>query len=439
VIDAKHAGAEAGSGMSATRGVHNPLSHTVGPMRRARFLVPVLVLACQGGPAGPGGGGTVAIAINPPLLNLVPGGTGQLTATAFDGTGAQVSQATFVWSIVNSAVATVNSNGLVLGVARGTTTVTARSGSIEGSGVVNVDQAGVVSLEIVPATATTTVGGTQAFSVIARDAGGQIVFPAPTVTWSSSLPAIATIDAATGIATGVSAGATQIGPRSGAVIATPASLTVTQQSASPCDGIGQIAAFDANISYQWSSAATVGGHRIQAEHSANFVTTLTGGSVEAMHWEGQSTGTGRINDLDTDLGTSKIAKIQAAGPLLATNRPPVEFEVDPATCRYSIRVTPWLDAVFTDFDGKTTNNATAAGTLFTGQIELGAWRQLGIGEIGGLDIPAHSVVWILVPGNAALPSYLPSAFGALLWGSTAGAGEVAQGNAQATWAITIHH
>ena len=193
---------------------------------------------------------------------------------------------------------------------------------------------------------------------------------------------MATIHPTLGVATGASNGSTQIGARAGAITATPATLTV----GAPCNGIQSVTAFNAQIDLQWAHEATVDNHRIRAEHSARIIVRLTGGGVVAT-WSAATEGTGRITDRDTNMTTGQTARINAQGALLKENRPPVTLDVDLATCRYSFRITPWLNAVFTDLNGTQQNSTTATGTLYTGWMELGNWRGLGgLSEVEGGDV-----------------------------------------------------
>lgn len=81
------------------------------------------------------------------------------------------------------------------------------------------------TVEVTPAAASVAVGGTQAFTAAAEDEDGQ---PSPTTfTWSSSDDAIATVNAATGVATGVAAGAAQITATAANGVSGSAELTVT--------------------------------------------------------------------------------------------------------------------------------------------------------------------------------------------------------------------
>lgn len=66
------------------------------------------------------------ITVTPPQPSVTVGSTVQLSAIATDVDGQTVSSATFVWSSFSEPVATVDSNGLVTGVAPGNAIVDAR-------------------------------------------------------------------------------------------------------------------------------------------------------------------------------------------------------------------------------------------------------------------------------------------------------------------------
>lgn len=63
----------------------------------------------------------------------------------------------------------------------------------------------LASIAVTPSTASVAAGATVAFSAAGKDAyGGDVALPAPA--WSSSDTTVATVDAASGVATGVKAG-----------------------------------------------------------------------------------------------------------------------------------------------------------------------------------------------------------------------------------------
>ena len=96
-------------------------------------MLALLALAACGGGGGYGGGGgggggngiVTSIVITPGTSALNPGKTQQLMATSKDSGGNVVSGAVLTWKSSNTAVATVDSNGLVTAKADGSSTVSA--------------------------------------------------------------------------------------------------------------------------------------------------------------------------------------------------------------------------------------------------------------------------------------------------------------------------
>ena len=141
------------------------------------------------------------------------GRTVVLTLNLFDAGGEPLSTAgrTIGWSTSNAAVATVNASGVVTGVAVGPATITAtvttpgQSGTIQAAAQVTVSSQPVASVVVIPASGTLHVGYSRPFIGLARDSTGQALQGRGFV-WTSSNQAVATVDAATGLATGVSQG-----------------------------------------------------------------------------------------------------------------------------------------------------------------------------------------------------------------------------------------
>jgi uncharacterized protein YjdB len=89
---------------------------------------------------------------------------------------------------------------------------------------------GVVSIQVTPTTASITAGQTQQFQAMAVLQDGEHRDVTNAVTWKSSNPAVATIDA-TGLATAMTVSAnaatsTQITATSGSIVSNAAVLTV---------------------------------------------------------------------------------------------------------------------------------------------------------------------------------------------------------------------
>lgn len=178
------------------------------------------------------------ITITPQGPSLLVGTTQQLTGvvTTADGTVIPPLSAPITWTSSAPSVATVSTTGLVAAKAAGASTITAATAgypSATRTTTVTVTALPTVTVPhmvlIAPTTASVLVGATQQFTGTVLDSAGATISPAPTVTWASSAPSVATINATTGLATGVTAGTVTItGSTPNWPVATRvASLTVT--------------------------------------------------------------------------------------------------------------------------------------------------------------------------------------------------------------------
>lgn len=170
-----------------------------------------------------------SITVSPATPSVSVGNSGQFSFTALDQFGAPFAT-TVGWSSSDPAVATINASGLATALAIGTTTITAASGAINGTALLTVTPAPVLTtITVSPATPLVASGTAQQFAATALDQFGATVTAA--ITWSSSNPAVATIDN-TGLASTLSAGTTTITATSGAISGT-ALLTVAFSTLSP--------------------------------------------------------------------------------------------------------------------------------------------------------------------------------------------------------------
>jgi uncharacterized protein YjdB len=75
----------------------------------------------------------VSVVVSASRSNVSVGNTLQLSAVALDANGLPVTLVTYYWSSSNTAIATVSSTGVVTGVALGSATISAFTGTIGGS------------------------------------------------------------------------------------------------------------------------------------------------------------------------------------------------------------------------------------------------------------------------------------------------------------------
>ena len=142
--------------------------------------------------------------------SLTIGATSQATAVVTDGSGAVMAGKVVTWTSGGAGVATVDgASGLVTAIAAGTTLITATADGVSGSASVGVAPIPVASVAVAPSAGSIAVGATTQATATARDASGIVLTGRP-VAWSSSDPAVATVDGSTGIVTGVAAGTVQI-------------------------------------------------------------------------------------------------------------------------------------------------------------------------------------------------------------------------------------
>src|SRR5512142_485 len=189
-------------------------------------LAAVALAACEvARTTAPPSDPTVAqVVVSPDSVDIAPGATAQFAAFGRTAQGDSVSVAV-TWStsggsITPAGLYTADTNAGTFSISAQTTK------AVHGSAKVHVGngQSRVASVTVSPATATIAAGATQAFTVVLKDAQGNVL-TGRSVTWSSSAPTIAGISVA-GVATGLLAGTTTIGASSDGKSGT-ASLTVT--------------------------------------------------------------------------------------------------------------------------------------------------------------------------------------------------------------------
>ena len=95
-------------------------------------------LSCGGSTSGPSVTTVAAVTVSAPLKSIEVGNTTQLSAVAYDQTGAQLIGVTFQWLSSDKTIATVSNTGVVTGVAVGSARMTALAGTVSGFADVTV-------------------------------------------------------------------------------------------------------------------------------------------------------------------------------------------------------------------------------------------------------------------------------------------------------------
>jgi uncharacterized protein YjdB len=136
--------------------------------------------------------GSVSVAPDP--VSVAAGDTTRLTATVHDTDGNEMT-ATVTWSSSSAAVATVNTSGLVTGVAAGTAFIRAVVGDVSDSAAVTVTapSSSVSRVEVVPDSANLSSGQRLQLEARLFDAGGNPL-SGREVDWNSSNTSVAQVN-----------------------------------------------------------------------------------------------------------------------------------------------------------------------------------------------------------------------------------------------------
>ena len=168
----------------------------------------------------------VALNIVPATLFMPLGSNSQLQAMASMSDGTQQTVNTSAtWQTSQSSVAAVNAQGVLSAVGKGVAQVSAAYQGMRGAASITVGPPALVSITVSPTSSSLPLGKTEQLTAIGTLTDGSTQDLTQSATWSSSGPAIASVNAA-GAAVAKSMGTSTISASSGSVTGT-ASLTVT--------------------------------------------------------------------------------------------------------------------------------------------------------------------------------------------------------------------
>jgi uncharacterized protein YjdB len=252
----------------------------------------------------------VSVTVTPQTVNLQAGQTTTLVAVVQNAANQNVT-----WTSANPAVATVNAQGQVTAVAAGTAVVTAASvqdpnARAAAAVVVTAAPTPVITLQLVPPAASVQVNQTIQLVPIVGGSTNQAV------TYTSSTPAVATVDAA-GLVRGVAAGTAVITARTVATPQAVATSTITVTAAPP-------APTPTITITPTQASAQVGG-------TQQFVANVTGVTNTAVTWRSESPSVATINAQGLATGvTAGTAVITAIAQADTTRRVQAVLQVTAA-------------------------------------------------------------------------------------------------------------
>jgi trimeric autotransporter adhesin len=246
------------------------------------------------------------IELTPTSSVIQAGTTRTLTVKFFNNVGVETSlPSTAVWSSLNTAIASVNTQGVITGVAAGQTSIKLTYNNVSASALITVSPTTVPEQLIITATTNTVIAGsTITFILSYTNNQGQ---PAPIpagVVWSSSNNTIAAVNQQ-GVISGVVVGSAVITATLNATTAASANVTVTQSQERIEINPGTVTVMQgnsANFTVVYFNAAgitaPVPAGLIWSSNNPAIVTITQQGMINAIS-AGQTTIKAMVNNLST--------------------------------------------------------------------------------------------------------------------------------------------
>ena len=362
------------------------------------FLAAALIAGCGGGGQGRDpilglpAADLVSVAVTPATATVNIGSTRQYLAIATytDGSSRDVSVGA-AWTSATPAVATVNATtGLAAGVNAGTSVIAAAFSGKSGSATLTVNPATLQSIVVLPANAAIVVGTSQQFVAMGTFSNNTTRDVSALTTFTASTPAVATINATTGLARGVAVGATVITATSGAISAST-NLTVT---AAPPVALVSVAVTPQAFTVQIGAARAL---LVTATFSDNSTADVTSAATYLSAAPGVATVTSSVlvNGVVTGVAAgSSVVTASYRGLSASTNATVVaatltSIAVTPATA--SIGVTAALQFIATaTYSDNSTGNITATAAWTSSNTSVAT--VLGTGVATGLVAGSTSTI-----------------------------------------------
>ena len=158
-----------------------------------------------------------SIMLTPANPHIPKGNTLQLTATGIYSDGISVDMtSSAIWSSSDTLIATVNADGIVSGIASGSTIITATSAALSATTNVTITDTSLTSIAVTPGNPTIAKDSNKQLTATGTYSDGSLANITNAVTWSSADTLVATVNN-TGLANGISTGSSLINASAGGV------------------------------------------------------------------------------------------------------------------------------------------------------------------------------------------------------------------------------
>jgi len=301
-----------------------------------------------------------SVTIAPSTISVPVNGSVTVTGTAFDCENNSIANKTINYSSANTSVATVTTGGQVIGVAVGSTTVSAVANGKAGVAQVTVTPEVPASVTVAPATFTLRQTQVRQFAATARNTAGNVI-TGRTFQWASSNSSIASVDNS-GNVTAVANGTASITATSDGIVGT-SSVTVTSIPIGSCS----IA--------PTSQTVTVGEQR-----QPTVTLRDTAGPPNVLPTQGRPLTWVSDNEIVATVSTTGVITTRRAG-----------------TARITVTSVEYPNiSCFTNITAVDPRIATAQIQPRTGSLRIGIPRQLTVtltDSVGGAIPPGRVVTW----------------------------------------------
>src|SRR5271166_2084543 len=291
--------------------------------------------------------GLVSIAVNENHATIPLGTTAQFTAKGVytDGSTQDLTN-TVTWTSTPSGILSISSSGLAKGKTIGVATVSAKSGSVSGTGGLTVSSAGLVSIAVNENHATIPLGTTAQFTAKGVYTDGSTQDLTNTVTWTSTPSGILSISSS-GLAKGKTIGVATVSAKSGSVSGTGA-LTV---SPAVLTSIGVVAALQAMPL----------GTRQQLNAIGTYTDGSTGDLTASAAWSSESadivsispSGLAAANTIGNTTAFATAASVRGSVPLAVSSAALASISISPANPTMPLGSSRQLAATGLYTDGST--------------------------------------------------------------------------------------
>ncbi|WP_349919898.1 beta strand repeat-containing protein [Aeromonas veronii] len=235
------------------------------------------------------------IQIIPASVQLAIGTTTKLTAIAtFADNSTQDVSSQIAWLSSNNAVATVDSTGLVTGVAAGSVTLSATLLGVTATTSIQVNNASPTALQVIPAVSTIALGTKSQLQAIATFSDGSTQDVSAQALWSSDNPVIASVDSQ-GQVSGNGIGQASITATLGSV-SRSVSLTITNAIATSLQIIPPTASLPAGTKLQFQAIASFSDNSSQdVSDQVSWISSDNSVAVIDQYGEATAVSTGGTN------------------------------------------------------------------------------------------------------------------------------------------------